>query len=431
MDDMEYTPTTTTTTAITTTTTTATDDSEKINNNQQTSMEEENDTPAFLFAVDEPEQKTEPGTLGLSYWSYKITSNTRLEQYKEKTNICQRRYNDFLWLRERLIADYPGVIVPPLPEKTMLGTVEKFISSAVDTKSLLEYRQRALTKFLTRVGEHPILQKAPVLQQFLEMEEQQFHSMVKSSKNAAKTTNSSSSGSSWFKKAPVVKEPDWILDQKRFIADLDNSLKALKAKLQNMITKRKEMSNAISEFGKAFRVLGEAEKNYDNSGSLGQSLIDIGDKSDLLSKGTLIQAEKETMQVIETLTYYLGMCESIRNSAKQLENFRIEHEEAVTQAKALNSNIEKFAKQPGKEDRVQQLSQTLEETNQKEKSLTQLLQTAEERFKIDLQRFDVERRVDFAYMLDAFITLQIEYSSSVCQSWESLVPSVRLITESE
>lgn len=328
------------------------------------------------------------------------------------------------------MVDYPGVIVPPLPEKTMLGTVEKFISSAVDTKSLLEYRQRALTKFLTRVGEHATLQKASVLQQFLEMEEQQFHSMVKATKNAAKNT-SSSSGSSWFKKAPVVKEPDWILEQKRFITDLDNSLKALKVRLQNMITKRKEMSNAISEFGKAFRALGEAEKNYDNSSSLGQSLIDIGDKSDVLSKGTLTQAEKETMQVIETLTYYLGMCESIRNSAKQLENFRIEHEEAVTQAKALNSNIEKFAKQPGKEERVQQLSQTLEETNQKEKSLTQLLQTAEERFKIDLQRFDVERRVDFAYMLDAFIALQIEYSSSVCQSWESLVPSVRLITESE
>jgi len=400
------------------------------NRSDDNSVVEDDETPAFLFAVAEPEQKTEGGKLGLSYWSYKITSNTRLEQYKEKTNICHRRYNDFIWLRESLITAYPGVIVPPLPEKTMLGTVEKFISSAVDTKSLLEYRQRALTKFLTRVGEHPILQTSSGLQQFLEMEEHSFHSMVKSSGKSTKSSSSSTS-SGWFKKAPTVKEPEWIAEQKRFVTDLDNSLKSLKTRLQNMITKRKEMSTAIVEFGKAFRSVGEAERSYEPASSLGQSLIEIGDKSDILSKGAVSQAEKETMQVIETLTYYLGMCDSIRLIAKQLESMRAEHEDAQVAVKTLGANIEKFAKQPGKEERVQQLSQTLEETTQKEQVLAVSLQTAEERFQEDIVRFDVERKIDFAYMLDAFITLQIEYSSTVCQSWESLVPSVKLITESE
>lgn len=365
---------------------------------------------------------------------------TRLEQYKEKTNICHRRYNDFMWLRDSLVREYPGVIVPPLPEKTMLGTVEKFISSAVDTKSLLEYRQRALTKFLTRVGEHPVLHTSTTLQQFLEMDEAAFRTMVKSQPKPGKSSGasggggssgsgSSSGGSSWFKKAPTIKEPEWITEEKKFVNDLDNSLKNLKTKLQNMITKRKEMSASIVEFGKAFRNVGEAEKNYDAKSQLGQSLIDIGDKSDILSKGALSQAEKETMQVIETLTYYLGMCESIKSIAKMLEGMRADQEDASTAAKTLGTNIEKFAKMPGKEDRVQQLSQSLEEASLREQTLAQSLKVAEERFADDIKRFSVERKVDFAYMLDAFIALQIEYSSTVCHSWESLIPSVKLITE--
>ena len=33
------------------------------------------EAPTFLFSVSEPEQKSEGGKLGLSYWSYRITSN--------------------------------------------------------------------------------------------------------------------------------------------------------------------------------------------------------------------------------------------------------------------------------------------------------------------------------------------------------------------
>ena len=38
-------------------------------------VDENDDTPAFLFAVAEPEQKSGDGKLKLSYWSYKITSD--------------------------------------------------------------------------------------------------------------------------------------------------------------------------------------------------------------------------------------------------------------------------------------------------------------------------------------------------------------------
>jgi hypothetical protein len=31
--------------------------------------------------------------------------------------IVRRRFNDFMWLRNILVKEYPGFFVPPLPEK--------------------------------------------------------------------------------------------------------------------------------------------------------------------------------------------------------------------------------------------------------------------------------------------------------------------------
>lgn len=33
----------------------------------------------------------------------------------------ERRYNDFVWLYNRLVATNPGIIVPPIPEKNAFG----------------------------------------------------------------------------------------------------------------------------------------------------------------------------------------------------------------------------------------------------------------------------------------------------------------------
>jgi hypothetical protein len=39
--------------------------------------------------------------------------------------VVQRRYNDFVWLRETLGKAYPLHIIPPLPPKTPLKSFEQ------------------------------------------------------------------------------------------------------------------------------------------------------------------------------------------------------------------------------------------------------------------------------------------------------------------
>ena len=75
------------------------------------------------------------------------------------TLTIERRYSDFYWLRGALVLHCPGALIPPLPEKKIIGRFDdKFISS----------RLRGLEDFLSRVLNHPVLGKEPYVLSFIE-----------------------------------------------------------------------------------------------------------------------------------------------------------------------------------------------------------------------------------------------------------------------
>ncbi len=99
-----------------------------------------------------------------------------------------RRYNDFTWLSNELIKDYPGAIVPPLPEKLTLG---RFSSEFVES------RRRALERFLSRILLHPDLGNAACFVTFLQGDES-FSRAKEESKSNNKQKLSSTSAMAWF-----------------------------------------------------------------------------------------------------------------------------------------------------------------------------------------------------------------------------------------
>ena len=60
---------------------------------------------------------------------------------------------------------YPGVIIPSLPEKQIMGNFEQ---------SFIESRKRGLQKFLNRVAMHPLLIEARQFVKFLTANEDAF-----------------------------------------------------------------------------------------------------------------------------------------------------------------------------------------------------------------------------------------------------------------
>jgi hypothetical protein len=80
----------------------------------------------------------------------------------------KRRYSDFIWLQDQLIAHHKGIVIPPLPDKALLQTNK--ISGNRFEQNFVEYRRKELQRFLTRVSEHPTLCTSKYLQLFLESE---------------------------------------------------------------------------------------------------------------------------------------------------------------------------------------------------------------------------------------------------------------------
>lgn len=69
----------------------------------------------------------------------------------------RRRYNDFVWLRGALTRRFPGVLVPPLPKKKLIGRNDKFKES----------RMRGLQRFLYLVLQTAFLADSGCVKSFL------------------------------------------------------------------------------------------------------------------------------------------------------------------------------------------------------------------------------------------------------------------------
>lgn len=85
--------------------------------------------------------------------------------FQSKVN---RRFSDFEWLFHTLISKYPGYIIPELPEKNFLASMN------FEKSEFIEARRKDLEKFLTKMLEHKSLRNAEELRSFLTDNEKVF-----------------------------------------------------------------------------------------------------------------------------------------------------------------------------------------------------------------------------------------------------------------
>ncbi len=89
----------------------------------------------------------------------KCNVQTTSPLYSKSTCSVLRRYSDFLWLYETLSLNNPGVVVPPVPEKSSFGRFES---------QFIQQRRMALEKCVQKIANHPVLAKDLDLKVFLE-----------------------------------------------------------------------------------------------------------------------------------------------------------------------------------------------------------------------------------------------------------------------
>ena len=78
------------------------------------------ETPAFIIRIHDPTRVGDPIR---GHVVYTVTTRTSSPHYASRESSVLRRFSQFLWLVERVGANNPGVIIPPVPDKQISGTL--------------------------------------------------------------------------------------------------------------------------------------------------------------------------------------------------------------------------------------------------------------------------------------------------------------------
>eukprot|EP01091_Cochliopodium_minus_P010417 TRINITY_DN2753_c0_g1_i1.p1 TRINITY_DN2753_c0_g1~~TRINITY_DN2753_c0_g1_i1.p1 ORF type:complete len:227 (+),score=52.19 TRINITY_DN2753_c0_g1_i1:27-707(+) len=112
-----------------------------------------------------------------AYAVFEIQLETHLSGFPGDKILVDRRYSDFLYLREKLLEKHQSTIIPPIPEKDWQSVFGK--NDSKFPKEFLNYRKRQLQNFLHCISTHPKLR-----------ESQEFKDFFKSSSREEKSNNS-------------------------------------------------------------------------------------------------------------------------------------------------------------------------------------------------------------------------------------------------
>jgi len=354
--------------------------------------------------------------IDLAYWTYKIAVKTTLDWSQSEMTVCHR-YSDFIWLRDELVHDHPGVIVPPLPEKDVQGQVAKVVINT----GLLHYRQRALAKFLTGVGSHVKLHKSPHLKNFCEKQGPDFETIKATRKRERAETElglwdkvQQRSGGGWLKmvglgKAPVegtAGEPERLTQRKNIAVQAEQSYLAAREKVKLITERHSAAANALDHLRNSLAEFGEMEKTMNED--LAKDFEGMSKYADKLAGVHKEGADREAMIVGETLAYYAGMYASVRELCRRLQRH---HNFMLGSESALKSLQEAAAKDPKKAPQVEKAEAKARDARQ--------------RFDSELKEFDEEwarMHRSKRHELKHLQRVMVEINSSMLRRIESTIP---------
>lgn len=262
-----------------------------------------------------------------AYMVYHVNTKTSLPQFQLGEFRVGRRYRDFDWLFHQLVDKWPGVIVPPLPEKAIAGRV----TGVGFTPEFIESRRKALELFLRRVTSHAELQQAECVQVFLEASEDALEAAKASSKAASGRQGNwgqlfsegwqglrsyygkSLGGMGMSGSAAEGGVDRQCAELKAYVARVEAQLGALHRAVERLVKRHRAASAGMNDLGLAFAQLGTNADN-DLSRALASSLAGVGVTCDSAARTLGTQADAEADALEEPLRDALRLLQQCRHA---------------------------------------------------------------------------------------------------------------------
>ncbi|KAH6915925.1 protein transporter [Coprinopsis sp. MPI-PUGE-AT-0042] len=360
--------------------------------------------PLFVITVDDPQKVGDPLR---PYIMYTVHTRTTSPLFQKSAFSVLRRYSDFVWLYHTLCFNNPGVVVPPVPEKSSFGRFED---------QFVRQRRLGLEKCIQKMANHPVLSKDTDLRLFLESDN--FSLEMKHRKVETPHENKSfiaSIGQSLT--GPRFHETDdWFDKQRSYLDSLESQLRGLAKTIELVARHRTEMATAIGECAQAVTDLSSSDVGKQLSHALAE-LAEVERKAQEM-EGT--QSDQDLSTFMATVDEYARLINSVRaafssrvrvyNAWKATENDLLRtkqtHEKNRAQGKIpperLGHSLSQIAEA---ERRAQEAKHEYEHVSKLVKS--------------EVARFEQERIEDFKDTLHAFLEGMISRQKELITHWEN------------
>ncbi|XP_053732791.1 sorting nexin-4-like isoform X2 [Synchiropus splendidus] len=338
-----------------------------------------------------------------------------------------RRYSEFELLRTYLLATYPYIVIPPLPEKRAEFVWHKLSADNLDP-DFVERRRVGLENFLLRVMSHPVLSKDKIFYHFL-TKEKSWKDAVLETAFQDKVDPRLKSLSAMFR----VKNPD-----KRFTAMKQYS-DELNSVISQLLRVRARVADRLygvykvhGNYGRVFSEWSAIEKE------MGDGLQSAGHHMDTYA-ASIDDILEEEEHYADQLKEYLFYTEAVRSvcrkheliqyelelAAQDLSYKKQQKEELVTgtmrvfSLKGMTSKLFGQETPEQREIRLAALEQSIQEgeevVKQKNRECQEFVQTAWE----DVERFKEQKDGDLREALISYAIMQISMCKKGIQVWSN------------
>ncbi|KAJ2717168.1 Vacuolar protein sorting-associated protein vps5 [Coemansia spiralis] len=379
-----------------------------------------------------------------SYIAYRVRTRCDAPMFRDHDMVVRRRYRDFDWLIQELVARHPGVVVPAIPEKQSMGRFED---------GFVEARRAGLEGCLARISRHPVLWNDDVFRMFLSADDfatkaraitetrvaAEMSGAALSAGGAAGTgagpgsgsssglSISSVAGSALFGDAwggPKYKEKDeWFARRMQELDATEEELRALLRALEHSQRQRCELSLAHGELAEAYLQMAGQELSQ----SLAGSLTDMGS---LQQKLRALQARRGAADFAAfqlTTDEYIRMIGAVRTAFAARGRAHGAWQANLAELLKKRKLLEAYAQNPGRTapDRVTQLRAEIARAEIRTETSRNAFDDVSQLLKQEVVRFDAARVADFQAAIESYLTSLIDAQEEVVTLWEAYLASLR------
>ncbi|XP_063686522.1 sorting nexin-18-like isoform X2 [Bolinopsis microptera] len=317
-----------------------------------------------------------------SFMSYHITPNT--------TNLTvERRYKQFDWFHGRLTEKFPCFIIPPLPEKAVVGKYQQ---------DFIEQRRDKLELFLNRIGRHPIISNCNVTNHFLKCQDDKDW---KDGKRKAESDKTARSG--FFMTVKCEGPLPDNLSSESYVGSFSTFSKKMEGTLDKLVKQNEDYAGKMtggikhmySKYGHIFKELGEL---YDTGPLSDSKPVNVA----LMGTGRCYQ---EISEVYENQPRYDAhvLSESVREYQGMLSSVP----DMLHVHKGAAQKVKDYTQREGEKD--------VEE----EAKVLQRYSTISAAVMSEINHFHTERNRDFNFMVRGFIASQIDFHKNILLKLEN------------